>query len=341
VEGGVSCSRTRPENLALADLRVLRQGPPATGARVIGYVRGPEAYAGGLTPPTPPRMRAGARILLAGPVGTRTIETDHSGVYQQDDLPPGDYTLELIVPDNQVVGFFESEPSPARVRLEPGGVAEHNFDVYWNGRIQGRVLETSGRPARIWVKLESADGRRLPGYVKFFVRTDRDGSYEINRVPPGRYVVWVNPSGPSQQSPYDIQYYPSARRLRDAKGIDMSEGQQFRGIDFRLQLLAERTVQVRVSWPDGSTGVGASVCVAYEHTRQYGSLESTDGTAETDKSGLAVVKLYGSSRVRLFARRFVDKPEGKERDRYYSQPVESEIGKLADRVDLVLTSPRP
>ena len=51
VDGRTNCSRTKPAQDALVDLRALREPPSATGTRLLGYVREPETFVGGLAPP--------------------------------------------------------------------------------------------------------------------------------------------------------------------------------------------------------------------------------------------------------------------------------------------------
>ena len=341
VEGRISCSRTKPVQDAVVDLRALHEAPSGTGTRLLGYVREPETFVGGLAPPTSPKLAAGARMRLTGPAGTRIITTDQSGVFQEDNLPRGDYTLELLLPDDQVDGFFEGNRSPVKVHVEPGSVLEQNFEMFWNGRIEGRVEDSSGKPAHLWVMLASEDGTRLPGYVRFFLQTDADGSYAIGKIPPGRYVVLVNPDGPYDEWPYDIQYYPAALTGTDAQVFDLSKGQQVKRVNFKVQALMQRTVQVRVRWPDGKAAAGAHICVAYERTKEYESLESTNGIKDTDQAGGATIHLYGSSRVRVFAEQFVDNPKKKWWDTRYSRRFESDASKMPADVDLVLDSPKP
>jgi len=341
VEGRINCSRTKPVQDAIVDLRALHESPNATGTRLLGYVRQQETFVGGLAPPTSPKLAAGARIRLTGPTGARIITTDQSGVFEEDNLPQGDYTLELLVPDDQVVGFLEGERSPVKLRIEPGSVLEHNFEVFWNGGIEGRVEDSSGKPAHLWVMLASADGSRLPGYVKFFLQTNADGSYAIGKIPPGRYVVLVNPDGPYDDWPYDVQYYPAALTIANAQVFDLSKGQRVRGVDFKVQALSQRTVQVRVRWIDGKPAVGAHICVAYERTKEYQSLESTNGIRDTDQDGKATIHLYGDSRVRLFAEQFVDNPKKKWWNTFYSPRFELEASEMPGEVDLVLSSLKP
>jgi hypothetical protein len=278
---------------------------------------------------------------VTGITGTKTITTDQSGVYQLDGLPPGDYTLQLAVPDNQAAGFFDDEGSLVKVHLDSDGLVEHNFDLFWNGRIGGHVKDDLGNPAHIWVMLLSADGSSLPGNVNFFLLTSRDGSYQVKKIPPGRYIIVVDPDGPYDEWPYDIKYYPSALHARDAQILELGAGQEIKGIDFTVPRLKERAVQVRVTWPNGSAAAGAHICALYENTERYGALENASGIKDTDQNGLAVIRMYGNSRVRVFAEHSVDNAKKERTGTYYSHPVESEASKIPDKINLVLTSPRP
>jgi hypothetical protein len=213
--------------------------------------------------------------------------------------------------------------------------------LFWNGRIEGHVKDESGKPAYIKVLLLSADGSRLPGNVKFFLQTDPEGGYQINRIPPGRYVVMVNPDGPYDEGPYDVQYYRSALHAQDAQVLELGAGQQIRGIDFTVPRRTARTVRVRVTWPNGSAEAGAYICVAYEHTKEYESLQYVNGMKATDQNGLAVIHVYGTSRVRVFAEQAVNNDKEQRMDTYYSRPVESVATKVPDELNLVLTSTKP
>lgn len=85
---------------------------------------------------------------MTGTEGTKTITTGEMGIYQLDGLPPGDYRLELAVPNNQVAGFSDREGAAIRVHLNDGGFVEHDFDLFRNGRIAGQVKCDSENPAK-------------------------------------------------------------------------------------------------------------------------------------------------------------------------------------------------
>jgi len=131
VEARVGCSRSRPEQDAVVDLRVLREGPPIGRTRLVGYVRRPQVFAGVFAPPAPPSFVTSVKISVTGSAGTYTASTDQSGVYELDGLPPGDYTLQLAVPDSQMTGSHERR-TPPRGHLDKNAVVEHNFELAEN-----------------------------------------------------------------------------------------------------------------------------------------------------------------------------------------------------------------
>jgi hypothetical protein len=338
VSGGIGCSRTRPAQEAIVDLRLLHEAPPAGGTRLIGYARLPQPFVSGFAPPTPIRLAAGAQISVAGPTGTRIITTDQSGLYQLDDLPLGDYTLRLVVPGTETVGFFSGEESGVKIHVAKPGVLERNFEVFWNGRIEGHVADDTGRPAHALVELLTADRSRLPGNVNYFLQTDATGSYQVHNIPPGRYIVRINPYGASDESPYNPQFYPSGFRSEDARVFQLAEGQEIKGVDFKLARLAERTAHARVTWLDGSPAKDALVCVAYEHTQDYETPGCSTQFKRTSETGEAVVHLYGHSKVRLLAEGSVEGGKTVPAGEYRSPPVESEADKMPDSLNLVLST---
>jgi len=344
VAGGIGCSRTRLVQDAIVDLRLLRRPPPPGGTRAMGYVRAPEIFTPGTVRPRKPAFVAGATIEVTGPAWAGTITTDAAGVYELDGLAPGDYTLRLSTPETQTAGSFDNDGSPARIHLDDGGVVERNFELAWDGRIEGKVSDESGAPARAWVKLLSADDGQLPGYVNFFERTAKDGSYRFRRIPPGRYRVVVNPDGPHGEWPHDIQYYPGGVRKENAHVLELANGQRLGGIDFRSPLLAARNTRVHVTWADGTAAAGAHVCVAYEHADDYESLTGRQCIRDADPNGVAVIGTYGGSQVRIFAVQFVDRVDRYDQRpfrRFHSPPVQYAADQVPQTVTLVLGSVKP
>jgi hypothetical protein len=111
--------------------------------------------------------------------------------------------------------------------------------------------------------------------------------------------------------------------------------------NFKVPRLAERTVQVRVNLQNGKEVPDVPVCVAYEHTRDYGTRACTNFIARTDRNGVATIHLFGNSQVRLLTELYITSYVIKHMDTYSSNTVESEAGKIPEKIDLVLNSSKP
>jgi len=236
----------------------------------------------------------------------------------------------LISLDEQAARFWESDGNPVEVQLEDGGIIETGFQLRWNGYIEGHVRNQAGNPASAQLILVNDDDR-LPRSRRYSSQmTAKDGSYRFREVPPGHYIVKLNPEGPHDTSPYDLQYYPEGVSSQSAKVFDLAAGQKVEGIDFRVSRLTERSIQVRVTFADGTPGAGAHVGVAYENTNQNESQTGTNWVADTDQNGLAVINTYGRTQVRLFAEKW-GYPKS-----FASQSIRSAADRTPDKINLVL-----
>jgi hypothetical protein len=314
-------------------MRVLREGPPARGVRIIGYVRKPEPFAGMFTPPKAHTPFTGAKISLTGSSGTTIVTTDQDGIYEVDGLPLDNYTLRLALPDTQ----FAEDQEVKKNALIRNSLSERDFYVVWNGSVEGTVRDITGGPAGAWVELQNPDGTDVGPSIDSFQRNDKNGSYRIGKIYPGRYILTINPFGPSEDSPYAPLSYPSAIRAEDARVLDIAVGQHTKNLDFIVSRLPERKLQVRVTWPDGRPVAGASVYVAYEHTKAYVLLNETGDSRVTDHNGLAYIPVFGSSRIRVHAAKSIEDEKTGVISSRYSPPVELEADKLPGKIDLVVS----
>jgi hypothetical protein len=78
------CSRSSPLDQAALDIRILREGPSQKGVRIVGQVRGNHN-----------QLRLGAKVVVAGPMGTKAVSTDSDGIFDLRDLVPGLYELRV------------------------------------------------------------------------------------------------------------------------------------------------------------------------------------------------------------------------------------------------------
>jgi hypothetical protein len=342
IEAG-PCSRTRPVEDAIVDLRILREKSTSTGSRVVGFVQQGEPFRPWPSPPVPHTPLAGVRIDLAGSAGTTEVAvTDQRGIYEIDGLTPDDYTLTLELPDTQSVvedaGPAKERQKISRQALVDGRLIERDFHVVWNGTIEGIVRDLAGHPAHPQLSLRNPDGTNLGPGIRDSTGTYDDGSYRFEQVSPGRYVIMVDPDGPGEGWPYEPQYYPSATQIGGARVFEIGQGQHIKNIDFAANSLAERKVHIRVTWPDGRVVYVAAIHVAYEHTQEYERPRGTSFVAMTDHDGEAVVGVFGTSRIRIYAEGSVNDLKGPPfYSSRYSVPLEFEAHKVPDKLDLVLT----
>jgi hypothetical protein len=326
VEAG-PCSRSKPLMDADLELRTLQEGPPANGARIIGYAESPKSYDGHLEPPKARPSLSGAHILLAGPLGTTVVTTDQNGVYEIDGVPPGDYTMKLDLPDTedapeQKVGMDEMIRS---------SIVEKDFSVVWNGTVEGNVRETTGRTARVSLQLQGPNGTDLAPFINPYADIGANGSFRINRIPPGQYTLVVNPFGPQHESPYASLYYPSATQPQDAGVFELAQGQHLKNMNYSVRRLDERKLRIRFTTADGKPVKDPWFWVIYDHNwSYYRNPLGAGGILKTDDDGNGEISVFGDDlRLWVFAEVFPA-------NNLLSSPVELRGKNLPSHLDLKL-----
>jgi hypothetical protein len=216
------CTRTRPLNMADDDLDYLNGLPNSDSiTRISGTVWhvGNELNQFALVGPL-----TRTKVVITSNGQRFEAVTNDKGVYQATGLPPGDYTLAAELPPNLVHSFHVAQ----KFNLISMSCAGSDIYVVSNGRVSGRVLDSSGGPvAKIKVEITSAnesDRAHHPGDEYAFSRskwdfTDADGRFHIDKIPPGRYVLG-----------FDVAKSPS----KEARVITLGDGEAVEGIELRL-----------------------------------------------------------------------------------------------------------
>lgn len=280
LETGV-CTRTHRVAGPLGsdeDVRFARAGVKRTNAVVDGKVTVRERMEQSLP-------RAGVVLRVAGTRQTATTVADGSFHVE---VPPGSYTLEVVTP-----GLKPWESWPLQLDVpHPAACARPVIDLRWDGRIAGRVTDAAGDPiAGVPVAAESTATHRDHGLI---ARTDADGGYTLDLVPPGHYRVGVSTAalgGPSAKSPYPATY---------SRELVLGEATAISSVDLSLPApLAERTLKIVVTDARRRPVSGAYVGIR----KVDGALKS----ATTDPRGVIVRKEYETAHLAL--RACVDRPE--------------------------------
>jgi len=183
------CSRTRPVEDAREDLAYLRG--PATQPSGLGMLQGTATR----EDPDPAheyrefwrKPYANARIIVES-VGTKATaryetRTGPDGRYSIA-VPAGKYSVTPILPAT----LYNWPLRPVDV-LDVRGCADASFAVRSDGRIAGRIVDTSGAPvAHLSVEALELRAAAQPYYgSNMRAITDATGKFEFTRLPPDTY----------------------------------------------------------------------------------------------------------------------------------------------------------
>ncbi len=165
----------------------------------------------------------------------------------------------------------QGSPSSQPARDTP---AQQNATPAPAGRVTGRVLAAdNGRPvkrARVFINAAELPGGRG-------VLTDDSGAFDFPELPAGRYTLSASKSGFIGLS------YGQRRPLQAGTPLQLADGQQIKGIDFRLPrggVLAGHVVD-----EDGDVMPGVTVRVMRYQYLQGDRRLVPAGTAQTDDKG--------------------------------------------------------
>jgi hypothetical protein len=271
------CSHTHEVKDASADddlrwMRGLSKAP--AGASIFGTIAIPGEG----------NEKQDASVQLRGATN-RDLVPGASGAYAATGLPPGAYTLSATVP----AGFVTD--GPRNVTVADKGCAQVDWEVQFNGRIAGHVMDVAGTAVvDLPMELSRQDANSAIGYsMVSLVTTDAHGRYEFAPVPPGDYYVAANPLGPSRTRPYPRVYYPDTELREAAAVVHLEASASLDNIGISLpKAWTPVIVHTRVVMPGGMPAVNAEV-----EARDLAALWSVEpSSAETGDTGSAELTVY-------------------------------------------------
>ena len=274
------CTRTQLAFGATEDLEFLRGlARKPGGVTASGRVERQQREPGEGGAPANVGME-GMRVTVAGAGGQQEAVTDAQGRYSLTGLPPGDYEVTLHLPET----LTTYEPK-RRVTVADRGCSVTNFYLTDNGRVGGRVLDVEGKPVSgVNVAVVDAEGKNPEFRYGHYVRTDSEGHYKFEGLPPGRYLLGLHVAGfPQPDDPtnvYPRTYYPGVARTEEAEVLELKAGEELKGRDLRLPpRRAESVIRGRVTWTDGSPVANAVVAyrdVTYADTKVNNSINADE-----------------------------------------------------------------
>ncbi len=213
-------------------------------------------------------------IVRASPPGTPAnqnvaVETDAEGKFELKDLEPGAYQLSAQKSGylQQAYGARRFGQAGSPLRLTSGQeVKEIEIRLTEAATISGRVLDEDGEPFSgnsmvMAMQQKYQNGRRQ--WVPLGVAMASGNQYSLGNLPPGRYVVLVNPMvppGPTRSADgverqYAATYYNRATDAASAILLDVAPGQQLTAMDITM----EKVRVFRVRGKIAGEGTPASV----------------------------------------------------------------------------------
>jgi hypothetical protein len=314
------CRVVKPLAEAHSDLayasQVARGGAPARlFGRVISSARG------GLRDRLEQTGIAHLQVVAEGPAGQRLeTETDAEGLFSFAGPLTGTYTVRAALPD-RFPGIAPRQVTiPADdcrgVVLESSGLAS----------LAGQVVDVTGRRGSdLEIELLPMDsGESVEGEMS---RTSFTGSYSFPHLPPGSYILVVNPTEPSDvlgEAPYPKTFFPRGGSASQATRIVLRPSEERVLPDFVIPpRAATRTVTGVVHWPDGRPAAGVEVTLFYK---------SWGRDDKTDEEGRFKLNAYEGFTYELTARADITQDTIAQ-----SEPQEVSIGGEGLSLDLVLT----
>lgn len=317
------CSRTAPVERAASDLEFARN--ISSGGQPLGLI---EATVSLVTrreslwsqTETQSRPVPGVAITLRRGDASFSATTDRAGRFAVSGLQPGTYRAELEPPSGtRLTGIM-----PETIELiDARGCATFGVWLEPDGRIKGRVIDAAGRAVRgltVGLRLPRAGASGPAESTTLQALTDADGRFEIERIPPGRFLLAAGSSDTSQV------LYPGVGDLAKAERFDVRTGGRLTVKEFRLQ---EVTTITGVAVDAGRAPVeGARVYLREPSER--GMIVSLP--VVTDWSGRFVISVPAGQEYVIFAER--DRPGATLRTDA-SEPIR--IGPRSPDQPLVLT----
>ena len=168
---------------------------------------------------------------------SKTVATGAEGEFMFARLPPGGYAVRV-----SKTGYRTAHGERLRVRISQGGSPVLAINLWPNGAVSGRVLDTEGEPVpeaevRVYRVSYRETGVSLP--LAGRARSNDIGEYRVYGLQAGKYVARVWP--PGKQTPAGLYYaeasgayYPEALRPSQALPVSVRWGDELSDIDLRL-----------------------------------------------------------------------------------------------------------
>jgi len=262
---------------------------------------------------------AGRKVRITGAKGTVELKTDNDGVYEIYDLPAGRYFVEPEIPKGGKIAQYWVRYSPSLDRnakelslpkipivLEANRHAALDIMFEIDNAVRGHIYDPLGQPMKdVCLHLVPADGSKGPYLADC---TEKDGSFDIDEIPPGDYVIIVNDDGKmTSDEPFGTFYYPKAGKREEATVFNIGLGDFIENLEIFPPIgLKTITVTGVLLYSDGKPVAGETV--AFKAVRKKPAAkdddedeeDTSDADAMTDPKGRFLIKIVQGANGSLF-----------------------------------------
>lgn len=244
---------------------------------------------------------ANFKVKISGNGKNIELKTDENGFYEVYDLPAGKYT---ITPE-KIVGYETAENNSITVDVKAKAHTEQNFYYRIKNRVSGKLFDANGKPLKdVCLHLIPARGKK-PQFFYEGTCTDPDGSFELDEIPAGNYLLIINDDGEiSADEPFGTFYYPSAVNRADASIIAVGAGDLIDNLIVNAPNTAETiTISGVLLFENGKPAVDESVefysdeSLAKQKDEEY---KTADSRETADKDGRFAIRILKGQKGKLF-----------------------------------------
>lgn len=288
---------------------------------------------------------AGIRIRIIGKSKTYEVKTNRNGVYEIYDAPPGQYLIEPDIPLGWKIDIFylrysssyaggrdNRQTKQIPIILEPKKHADLDLFFVVDNAVRGKVFDPNGKFMNgVCLNLIPANDKDAAPYLADC--TEDNGTYNIDEIPPGSYLLVVNQTGKiSSDEPFETFYYPNVSDRDKATILTLVAGEFLTDIDVHVPRMGQTiTIDGVFRYSDGTPVVDGYV----EFKAENADLGiDGDARAKTDAGGRFSIKILKGLKGKLFGEMYTYSGE------YENCPkLEAEIKKSGGSVPSIQTTP--
>lgn len=242
---------------------------------------------------------AGKKVRISGNGKNLELITDKNGVYEIYDLPPGKYKL---TPE-KINGykFTNDGGNSVEVEIKAKSHTEENISYFIHNAIRGKLYDSDGKALReVGIGLIPAN-EDLPQWYFSEKQTDKNGNFEFESIPIGKYLIVVNKDGEiNSGEPFGTFYYPGTEDRKEASEINIGAGVFYENFVIKAPKTEEViTVSGILVYEDGQPATGETIGFL-EENKDSENIYKDGESAQTDENGRFTIKIIKGQSGNLF-----------------------------------------